>query len=288
MIGFLNIYKPSGVTSNFVVQKIKKRFHIDKIGHMGTLDPLASGILPIAIGKATRMFDYSLNKTKRYTAIFDFGYTTDSLDITGERTSDVGYVPSREEIIQVTNKLIGEYDQVPPMFSAKNVNGVRAYDLARKGISVELKPNKITIFKLDLLEQISDYQYKFDIVCSSGTYIRAIARDLAKMLDTYACMSFLERTETGNFKIDNSIYFDDIIQSDSLEKYLISPIEAFDYFDKISIDSKALNDLLNGKKIDYNILTKDTFVTFDNKLVGIAKKNCDYLQLETFLFETKD
>lgn len=288
MIGFLNIYKPSGVTSNFVVQKIKKRFHIDKIGHMGTLDPLASGILPIAIGKATRMFDYSLNKTKRYTAIFDFGYTTDSLDITGERTSDVGYVPSREEIIQVTNKLIGEYDQVPPMFSAKNVNGVRAYDLARKGISVELKPNKITIFKLDLLEQISDYQYKFDIVCSSGTYIRAIARDLAKMLDTYACMSFLERTETGNFKIDNSIYFDDIIQSDSLEKYLISPIEAFDYFDKISIDSKALNDLLNGKKIDYNILTKDTFVTFDNMLVGIAKKNCDYLQLETFLFETKD
>ena len=164
MLGFLNIYKPSGITSNAVVQKIKKRFHIDKIGHMGTLDPLACGILPIAVGKATRLFDYSLDKKKRYTAIFDFGYTTDTLDIEGVKTNESQVVPNIEQIKLAMTKLIGEMDQIPPLYSAKVVNGRRAYDLAREGVAFELKPKKITIYNIDLIEQISEYQYKFDIL----------------------------------------------------------------------------------------------------------------------------
>ena len=289
MLGFLNIYKPSGMTSNAVVQKIKKKFHINKIGHMGTLDPLASGILPIAIGKATRLFDYSLNKTKRYTAIFDFGYTTDTLDTTGEKTNHSGYIPTTDEIIIATKQLIGEIDQVPPQYSAKNINGMRAYDLARKGVNFELKPKKIKIFKLDIIEQVSDYQFKFDIVCSSGTYIRAIARDLANCLDTYACMSFLERTETGNFKLDTSIDLENMINGDKdINNYIISPLDVFANFDKIEINDTTFYDLINGKRPKFSILTNDTFVIHKGELVGIAKKNSEELILETFLYETKE
>ena len=284
MIGFLNVYKPSGVTSNFVVQKIKKRFNLKKIGHMGTLDPLACGILPIAVGKATRMFDYSLNKIKRYTAVFDFGYTTDSLDITGQKTENEGYIPSQDEIENATKKLIGKISQIPPIFSAKNVNGMRAYDLARSGVKFELKPKEIIIYKLDLIEKISDYQYKFDILCSSGTYIRAIGRDIANLLNTYACMSFLERTETGNFKLDTSILFDDILTSNDLANNLMTVSDAFPDFDIIDIDKSMYNDVINGKRPKFEKISKNTFIRCDNNIIGVAKLNSEHLILDTFLF----
>ena len=289
MLGFLNIYKPSGVTSNYVVQKIKKKFHIDRIGHMGTLDPLACGILPIALGKATRLFDYSLNKTKRYTAVFDFGYTTDTLDITGEKTETYGYVPSINEISKACQKLLGEISQIPPRFSAKNVNGVRAYDLARKGLEFELKPKTITIYQLEVLEQLSDFQFKFDIICSSGTYIRSIARDIATLLDTYACMSYLERTETGNFNLVSSVSLNDLLEDNvDINQYIISPIDVFSNFDSVEIDSYTFNDLINGKRPKYRKFVNNTFVLHNNELVGVARKNSDELILDTFLYETKD
>lgn len=251
---------------------------------MGTLDPLACGILPIAIGKATRMFDYSLNKIKRYTAIFDFGYSTDSLDITGTKTETEGYIPSQSEIESKTSMLNGKIAQIPPIFSAKNVNGMRAYDLARNGVQFELKPKEITIYKLDLIEKVSEYQYKFDIVCSSGTYIRAIGRDLAKILNTHACMSFLERTETGNFKLESSIKFDDLLNIDNLQGSLMSIDEAFPDFDVIDIDSKLCEDVINGKRPDFQILVKPTFIRCNGHIVGVAKINSDKLILETFLY----
>ena len=287
MLGFLNIYKPSGITSNSVVQKIKKKFHIDKIGHMGTLDPLASGVLPIAIGKATRMFDYSLDKIKRYTAIFDFGYTTDTLDTDGVKTKENGLVPSIEQIKLTLTKLIGKINQIPPLYSAKCINGKRAYDLARAGIDFELKPKEITIYEIKLLEKVSNFQFKFDILCSSGTYIRAIARDIAEICGTYACMSYLERTETGNFTKDNSINLNDLLECDSYEQYIISPIEAFNNFDYYNIDKNTKNDLLNGKKTKCITFTKPTFIVYNNELLGVAKTNSDILILETFLYEQK-
>jgi len=249
---------------------------------------LACGILPIAVGKATRLFDYSLNKTKRYTVVFDFGYTTDTLDITGEKTHE-GYVPTKTEIALVINKLIGEIDQVPPIYSAKNVDGCRAYDLARKGIQFELKPKKITVFKFELIKQVSDNQFMFDIVCSSGTYIRAIGRDLAKLLDTYACMSFLERTETGTFNLATAVQLEHLLKSDTnIQNYLLSPIESFLNFDVINIDNQTFEDLLNGKRPKYKLLSNDTFVVYNSKLVGVAKKNHTELILDTFLYENEE
>ena len=277
MLGFLNVYKPSGLTSNTVVQKIKKKFNIKKIGHMGT---------PIAIGKATRLFDYGLDKTKRYTAIFDFGYTTDTLDIEGNITNENGKVPTSEDLKSVLHNLIGNINQIPPIFSAKNVNGVRAYDLARKGIEFKLKPKEIIIYKLDLIEQVSENRFKFDIVCSSGTYIRAIARDIANLLNTYACMSYLERSQTGIFNIETSINLDDLINTDNkLEDIILSPIDVFSNFDILNVDINTFKDLINGKKPKISEIKNNTFVVFENKIVGVSKPQKDYLHLDTFLYE---
>ena len=288
MLGFLNIYKPSGITSNAVVQKIKKRFRINKIGHMGTLDPLACGVLPIAIGKATRMFDYSLNKTKRYTAIFDFGYTTDTLDIEGVVTEQNGKIPTKEELQSVSKKLLGNIDQIPPLYSAKCVNGRRAYDLAREGVEFELKPKTITIYQLDLIEQVSDTRYKFDIICSSGTYIRAIARDLAQLCETFGCMSYLERTETGSFSKDNAIKLDELLEEDSCEEYLISPLDAFSNFDKFEVNNQIMIDLINGKRHKCLPFKNPTFILCDNEIIGVAKCNTSELIIDTFLYEQKE
>lgn len=284
MLGFLNIYKPSGITSNDVVQRLKRKFNISKIGHMGTLDPIACGILPVAIGKATRLFDYALAKTKTYIAVFDFGYTTDTLDTTGRETNRHNIDILAEDITQVLPNLIGEISQIPPLFSAKNVNGSRSYELARKGVKFELMPKKVTIFDIKLLEKVDKNRFKFEIVCSSGTYIRAIARDMAEMLETFGCMSFLERIKTGTFDLETSIELNTILDG-NIEDYILSPIEAFPYFDTFSVSKEELEDILNGKMVPHEPFEKDTFILFDNHIVGVAKPLIDCIKLNTFLYE---
>lgn len=283
MIGFLNIYKPSGITSFAVVNKIKKLLNIKKVGHMGTLDPMACGVLPIAIGKATRLFDYSLQKDKTYRVIFEFGYSTNTLDSDGEVIVRDNKLPSIVDISNVLPKMIGKCNQVPPNFSAKKVNGVRAYDLAREGVEFELKPKEIEIYNMDLIKQIDESKFEFIISCSSGTYIRSIGRDLAYLLNMNACMVFLERVESGIFCLDNSVKLEDINES-NFDKFLISPLLVFKSFDRISIDAKTYKDLLDGKKIKQSVIS-DSFILHGNKLIGIAKKNDDYLKLDTYLEE---
>lgn len=283
MVGFLNIYKPSGMTSFAVVNTIKKHFNIKKIGHMGTLDPMACGILPIAIGKATRLFDYSLKKDKVYRVIFEFGYTTDTLDKEGEIINTTNTLPTLEEIKSEISKMIGKCQQVPPNFSAKKVNGERAYDLARKGIDFELKPKEIEIYDFTLLNKIDDKSYEFLIKCSSGTYIRSIGRDLATRLNTLGCMVFLERVESGVFNLNTSITLDKLITKD-ISECLISPLQVFENFDTIKLNSKEYKDLLDGKGIKGEV-KKDSFLIFNDKVIGIAKENKDYIKLSTYLEE---
>ena len=280
MLGFINVYKPSGMTSSAVVQKIKKRFNLKKIGHMGTLDPLACGLLPIAVGKATRLFDYSLNKVKRYNVIYEFGYETDTLDSTGIIIQDNGIIPSEDSIKKEIMNFIGKSMQLPPKFSANRVDGKRAYDLARNGIEFELKPKQIEIFEFEMLEKINVNTYKFTVVCSSGTYIRSIGRDLSNSLGTFATMTYLERSENGYFNISNSIKLDDLLNGD-IQDYLISPLNVFSNFDLINIDEKECKDLLDGKKLNKTI-NNTSFVICNEKLIGIAKEN-EYLKLDTYL-----
>ena len=284
MIGFVNVYKPVNVTSNFVVQKIKKHFGLKKIGHMGTLDPMASGILPIAVGKATRLFDYMLEKIKTYNVEYEFGYETDTLDITGEKIINNGYIPSLADIERVVSSMIGKMDQMPPKFSAKNVNGVRAYDLARRRIDFELKPKEIEIIDIKILDY-QDRKLSLSITCSSGTYIRAVGRDIAYKLNTYATMSKLERSKAGFFEINNSIKLDDVLRELKLQNVVISPLEVFGNYDKIELDNNQYIDLKNGKNIDYKFLNNNTILLFQDQIIGICKAGKDYLKLDTYLEE---
>lgn len=288
MLGFISVYKPSGMTSNAVVQKIKRQFKINKIGHMGTLDPMACGILPLAVGKATRLFDYMLAKTKKYIAIFDFGYETDSLDITGNITKGNGIVPKQEDIMVAINSMIGKQMQYPPKYSAKNINGKRAYDLARLGVDFELKPKEIEIFDFKLIEKISDIRYKFEIVCSSGTYIRSIGRDLAEKLQTYATMSFLERSEMGAFNLNNSIYLDNILEFQKISEIILSPLQVLTNFDIINIDEKTYIDLINGKFVSFPEVKHNSFVMKNDKIIGIAKPRKNQLKIDTYLEDKND
>lgn len=282
MLGFLNIYKEKNVTSSAIVTGIKKKFGVSKVGHMGTLDPMACGLLPLAVGKATRLFDYFLQKTKVYTAIFDFGYETDSLDVTGNVYSCGGRVPTTEEIEDTIKTMMGVQAQMPPKFSAKNVNGKRAYDLARAGQDFELKPKEIEIFRIDLIEQVDTNKFKFEIECSSGTYIRAIGRDIAYKLGTYATMSFLERSQMGVFDLNNSYKLSEM--TGDIEEYLIAPEEVFKSFEKLDIDKTQFKRLVDGRTVPEIEITKNTFVYCDGKLIGVATPTKE-LKLQTYLGE---
>ena len=144
MKGFINLIKPEGMSSAYAVGRVKRKLHV-KCGHMGTLDPMASGVLPIGLDKTSRLFQFLLDKQKTYVARFKFGYTTDTLDITGEITESGGRIPTESEILSVLDKFIGEIDQIPPKYSAKCVNGKRGYQLARSGVEFELEPKKVKI-----------------------------------------------------------------------------------------------------------------------------------------------
>lgn len=285
MLGFLNINKPSGMTSNAVVQRVKKRFKLDKIGHFGTLDPMASGVLPLAIGKATRLFEYSLSKKKGYIATFKFGEITDTLDATGSILSSTDTIPSKADILAILPSFIGEQSQMPPQYSAKNVNGRRAYDLAREGIEFELKPKEICIYKFDMIEELGSNEFSFYIECSSGTYIRAIGRDLAEKLGSLATMTSLNRVMAGEFNIDNAIDLDKCLECDNIDKILLAPQDIFKFLGKIDIDAIEYSKLRNGIRLTYGSIPKDSFVTCDGVLVGIAKKDDKILKLDTFLGE---
>lgn len=219
MTGFVNVYKPEGMGSTKVVGRVKYLLKTP-CGHMGTLDPLACGVLPVGIGNAARLFDYFLQKEKRYSARFVFGATTDTLDREGEIVRG-GRVPSAEEIAAALPAFIGEIMQTPPRYSAVSVNGRRGYDLARSGQDFELSAKKVKIASFTLREQTAPDEFAFDIVCGGGTYIRSLARDLAEALGTKGYMSYLCRTASGVFTCETSVPFD-LLTAENIRDYIIA------------------------------------------------------------------
>ncbi len=226
MTGFINVNKETGVSSAFAVNRIK-RLAKTPAGHMGTLDPLASGVLPVAIGNACRLFDYFSDKKKTYLARFRFGVTTETLDGEGEKEFK-GNIPSFREIENALPSLTGKIMQIPPAYSAKSVNGVRSYNLARAGKQVELAPKEVEIFSFRLTEQTAPDEFAFEIVCGSGTYIRALARDIAVNLGTYAYMSRLERTASGIFTLESAVSLERLT-AENIGQYLIPTEEVLPY-----------------------------------------------------------
>lgn len=249
MKGFINIYKPSGISSAAVVTAVKKKFNVP-CGHMGTLDPMAEGVLPVGLYKTTRLFDYLLDKEKRYVARFKFGFTTDTLDITGSVTESTGVCPTKEQIENVLPRFIGVIDQIPPKYSAKCIDGKRGYQLARKGVDFELAPKKVNIINVSLGAKTSQDEYEFTIDCKGGTYIRSLARDIGVSCGTVATMSFLARVKSGVFTAENSVKLEEFRNSDNPEKYILPPDIAVDY-EKIVLNEKQANKILNGVFNDY-------------------------------------
>lgn len=190
MKGFINLIKPQGMSSAYAVGAVKKKFNIP-CGHMGTLDPMASGVLPVGLGKASRLFQYLLDKEKVYVARFKFGYSTDTLDVTGKTELDGGNIPTLDEINAVLPNFIGEIDQIPPKYSAKCIDGKRGYELARKGVEFELAPKKVCILDAKCLGQTAEDEFSFEFRCKGGTYIRYL---LDLLPDTFS------RDEAGQMR----------------------------------------------------------------------------------------
>ncbi len=213
--GLILVNKPKGITSFKLVSIIKKKLNVKKAGHCGTLDPLATGLMIVLVGKATKMQDKFMKQDKTYFAEIKLGLKTDSGDLDGKivSQSDWSHV-TKEKIKEVCTSFIGKQNQIPPMYSALKVNGKKLYELARKGITVERKPREITVYDIELIKFQKDV-FSIRVKCSSGTYIRTLAQDIGVKLNTDTVLNNLVREEIGTFKLFDAINVDDIKENDS-------------------------------------------------------------------------
>lgn len=278
MDGIININKPSGITSFDVVRTIRKIARTKKVGHTGTLDPEASGVLPVCIGKGTKVVDFIMNNNKVYEAILKLGVTTDTFDNTGTiiRTSEVNR--SNDEINSAINKFVGRIQQIPPMYSAIKVHGKKLYELAREGIIIDRKPREITINSIDILSMDIPY-VSMKINCSKGTYIRSLCNDIGDELCCGGIMWALKRTATGIFTIDNSVNLDDLDEN-NIQNFIIPVDEALKNYQYITFKDCFKKQLLNGvvltdknvlQSISENILYR--VYTEDKSFIGLGQKN---------------
>lgn len=284
MNGILNVFKPTGITSFDVVRRIRKISHIKKVGHAGTLDPEASGVLPVCIGKATKAIDYIMGDFKIYEAELKLGVITDTYDREGKILVESEVNASVDEITQVINSFVGEIKQIPPMYSALKVNGKKLYELARAGIEIEREPRAIVIYDIDITNIKIPY-IKFRVKCSKGTYIRSLCYDIGEKLKCGGMMWNLQRTATGQFHIENAINIDEL-NEENINKYIM-PIETiFKENTKITIEDRFVKFLLNGvvvkdKALTCNFEAGNMYSVYnnDNDFIGIADRSNDGVRL---------
>lgn len=213
--GLILVNKPVGITSFKLVYIIKKKLNVKKVGHCGTLDPLASGLMLVLVGKYTKLQEKFMKQDKVYLATIKLGIRTDSGDLDGKIISQSDYSHIKKiDIKKALNSFVGKISQIPPMYSALKVNGKKLYELARKGITIERKPREITIYNIDFLDFKKD-TFSIRIKCSSGTYIRTLAEDIGKKINTDTVLINLVREEIGNYKISSAVNIDDIKQNDN-------------------------------------------------------------------------
>ncbi len=311
MNGIILLNKPAGLSSNSAVNLVKKFIGAKKAGHLGTLDVLGEGVLPVTLGKATRLFDFFLTKTKTYRAVFIFGFETETLDSEGKILKHNNSGIPREKIEQILNKYVGEMYQRPPLYSALKVNGKNAYELARSGKEVELKERKIEIYEIKLLDNISDKTkkqlkdrffkfhneneisnldnlfennvYEFEITCSAGTYIRSLCRDIAEEMSTYGTMLSIIRTKCGNFSLDECFTIEQIKNG---QYNLLSTFDVID-LPVVEISKEDGKKILDGKIVSIFPIQQTKFkLVCDKCFLGIANNFCEgKIKIDTFLKE---
>lgn len=258
--GIVSVLKPPGMTSSDVVVDVRKIFGEKRVGHTGTLDPAAAGVLPICIGRATRLFDYLVDKEKEYIAEIRFGIATDTEDAYGTIVESKHCNISSEALKNVLPKFLGEIDQVPPIYSSLSVNGVKMYKLARRGevtAPIEERKRRITIHSLDFVERLGENSFLIKVRCSKGTYIRTLCYDIGRMLGVPAYMPFLLRTVSGRFNLENSLTINELFEMKEqglLDTAVVPMDEAVEHIPELRLDGLSARKrrlLINGASIPY-------------------------------------
>lgn len=278
--GFINLNKAAGVTSHDAVNFVRKIFGTRKVGHGGTLDPMATGILPVAINQATKFIEYLADCNKTYRAEILFGIETDSGDVTGKILRQENFVmPNIDELKLATKNFLGEIEQSPPKFSAIKINGRKAYDLARQNIDFEMPRRLVTINKFEIL-RVDENFLTVEIDCSKGTYIRSLAADFGESLNLPATLKSLNRVRVGKFFIENAVTLEEL-KIDS-EKFL-TPIENCIDFEKFNLPNHRVKAYLNGLPTNVNAVDKIVKVYADEKFLGVGKIKSGELRSEKIL-----
>ncbi len=271
MFGFLNVYKPSGMTSHDVVARLRKITGIKQIGHTGTLDPFAEGVLPVCIGKATRLIEY-LADEKAYEGIIQFGRATNTYDREGEVVETSNKLITENEILKLLDNFRGEIEQKPPLFSAIKLKGKKLYEYARAGEEVEIPTRQVTVYKLELQDfNKQKQQAKVYIECSKGTYIRSIAHDIGVLSGCSGYLEKLIRVKAGKFTIDKACPLENI-NTENIKTLIIPPLETLD-FKQYELNENSLSAVKNGVKIKTDGFSEEEYVTlvYNDKLVSIAQ-----------------
>ena len=271
MFGFLNVYKPQGKTSHDVVGILRRITGVKQIGHTGTLDPFAEGVLPICIGKATRLIEY-MKDDKAYVGTVQLGKSTTTYDVEGETVGvNDDIKPDIQEIEQALQCFRGEITQLPPIYSAIKVKGKKLYEYARKGEEVKIEPRVVNIYKLEVVNYNKELrQLELYIECSKGTYIRSIANDLGEKLGTYGHLIKLIRVKAGDFAVNKAVKLENLQTKEDVQNNLIYPLEYLDY-PKYELNDTEKKSVSNGMPINVNFDDGFVLLIYKNNLIAVAE-----------------
>lgn len=288
MDGILIIDKPTDWTSHDVVGKLRKILKTKRIGHTGTLDPFATGVLVMLVGQATRLAQFLDKDAKEYEAVVQLGFETDTGDLTGERRDGEmarqGDSVMESEMEEVLENFRGQIEQIPPMYSAKKVDGKKLYELARKGIEIERKAVNVTIYELELLGEIPNpkSQIRIRVLCTAGTYIRTLAEDIGRELGTGAHLTALRRTRAGNFDLTKAVSIEqlqEIVLSEKLNDYLIPMNQAVSHLPEVKLSDEEVKKIRNGMKLPSNLNAELVrLIDPENNLIAIGSAHENFIR----------
>lgn len=273
--GILLVDKPKDYTSRDVVNEVSHILGTKKIGHTGTLDPLATGVLILTIGKCTKLSEMLMSKYKEYIAEFTLGFETDTLDITGVKTKESKNRVKESQIIDIINSFQGQYEQEVPAYSAVKVDGKRLYEYARNNVQIELPKRVVDIKSIEVLT-LEDNTIEIKTTVSKGTYIRSLIRDIGEKLGTYATMSKLKRTRQGDFKIEECYTLDEIKEGNFK---ILTPEEFLLFVPSIEVDECLLKKVDNGLKIEFESTSEFVKFTKNNKIIALYKRDKDIYRM---------
>ena len=292
MNGFLCVLKPPGMTSSDAVVRVRRKLGRGaKVGHAGTLDPEASGVLPLMIGRAARLFDYLVEKEKTYVAQLKPGYATDTQDAHGTVVAGEGERVTRAQLNAVLPQFVGDIAQIPPMYSALKRDGQKLCDLARQGIDVKVEPRPTQVYAIDVLHENADGSFMLQIRCGRGTYIRTLCSDIGEALGTKAHMGVLLRTQTGMFTLDEAHTIEEIDAAEDLEPLLVAMDQPLGHLPRLDVQPKAERFVRNGNKLTRRELIGDiqpdrpTRLYLNDQFCGIGRFEGENLKFDAMLLE---